>query len=191
MSILNRLLLTLWTVPLSSLFKKAYLLTIKSGKVESTPERACARIQAGAQNTTKQAGNLPDSEVFSRPKFMVLDVGIVYPQGRRHNLFCVLNPHIHPECLKSARDGLSVQQGTETMTTVNTPITSAPDTIARQQAIEDALESALHFIRTGHPDHSLFLATARARRALSMLKQSCAEASQAIRAKMEGGRHDL
>ena len=77
------------------------------------------------------------------------------------------------------------------MTTVNTPITSKPDTIARQQAIETALESALHFIRTGHPDHSLFLATARARRALSMLKQSCAEVSQAVRAPREGGRHDL
>ena len=77
------------------------------------------------------------------------------------------------------------------MTTVNTPITSKPDTIARQQAIETALESALHFIRTGHPEHSLFLATARARRALSMLKQSCSEVSQAVRAPMEGGRLDL
>ena len=72
-----------------------------------------------------------------------------------------------------------------------TTITSKPDTIARQQAIENALESALHFIRTGHPDHSLFLATGRARRALSMLKQSCAEASQGIHAKVEGGRHDV
>ena len=72
------------------------------------------------------------------------------------------------------------------MTTVNTPTTSTPDTIARQQAIECALESALYFIQAGHPGHSLCLATARTRRALSMLKQANAEVSQAIRAQIGG-----
>ena len=42
------------------------------------------KIFPGAIHTTKQAGNLPDSEVFSRPEFKVLDVGIAYPQGRQH-----------------------------------------------------------------------------------------------------------
>ena len=138
------------------------------------------RILPGAQNTTKQAGNLPDSEVFSRPEFKVLGVGIAYPQGRQHNLFCVLNPHTHPECLKSARDGFSVQQGTEAMTTVNTittPKTGNTATLARQQAIENALTTALYFIRLPTTDSGLRAATGRAIRAASMLKQACAEIS--------------
>ena len=141
--------------------------------------KGCASILSGAKDTTKLAGNLPDSEVFSRPEFKVLGVGIAYPQGRQHNLFCVLNPHTHPECLKSARDGFSVQQGTEAMTTVNTittPKTGNTATLARQQAIENALTTALYFIRLPNTDPAaLRAATGRAIRAASMLKQACAE----------------
>ena len=141
--------------------------------------RRCAKVLFGAENTTKQAGNLPDIEVFSRPEFKVLGVGIAYPQGRQHNLFCVLNPHTHPECLKSAKDGFLVRQGTETMTTVNTittPKTDSTATLARQQAIENALTTALHFIRLPNTDATaLRAATGRAIRAVSMLKQACAE----------------
>ena len=142
------------------------------------------KIFPGAQNTTKQAGNLPDSEVFSRPEFKVLGVGIAYPQGRQHNLFCVLNPHTHPECLKSAKDGFLVRQGTETMTTVNTiitPQTGNTATLARQQAIENALSTALYFIRLPSTDSGLRAATGRAIRAASMLKQACAEISNGER----------
>ena len=155
------------------------------------------RIHAGASHTTKQAGNLPDSEVFSRsefeagPTFRLSDgfgAGSAYPQGRQHNLFCVTKPS-STLCPSQADGGLSVRQGTETMTKVNThptPALGTPSRLARQQAIENALGDALHFIRTDHPDHSLCLATAHARRALSMLKQACAEVSQAIRAGMDG-----
>ena len=62
------------------------------------------------------------------------------------------------------------------MTTVNTLTTSAPDTIARQQAIENALSAALFHIRQPHTTTALWAATGRANRALSMLKQACAEA---------------
>lgn len=75
------------------------------------------------------------------------------------------------------------------MTTVNTPTTPAlgnTSPLARQQAIETALADALYFIRTDHPGHSLCLATARTRRALSMLKQANAEVSQAVRAQIGG-----
>ena len=140
--------------------------------------KGCDSIRSGAQNTKKQAGNLPDSEVFSRPEFKVLGVGIVYPQGRRHNLFCVLNPHTHPECLKSAKDGFSVQQGTKTMTNVNTPTTPAngtTSTLARQQAIENALSMALFHIRHGDTQQGIRAATAKAIRAASLLKQACTE----------------
>jgi len=159
-------------------YQKSHSEYITDFKKRHTAANRCAKVLPGAQNTPDNAGNLPDSEVFSRPEFKVLGVGIAYPQGRQHGVIHVLNPHTHPECLKSAKDGFQSHNGAETMTTVNTPTTSKPDTIARQQAIEDALESALYFIRTGHPDHSLCLATARARRALSLLKQACADAAK-------------
>ena len=63
------------------------------------------------------------------------------------------------------------------MTKVNTPTTSAPDTIARQQAIENALSAALYFIRLPSTDSGLKAATGRAIRAASMLKQACAEST--------------
>ena len=61
------------------------------------------------------------------------------------------------------------------MTTVNTLTTSAPDTIARQQAIENALSAALFHIRQPHTTTTLWAATGRANRALSLLKQACTE----------------
>ena len=143
-------------------------------------------IHIGAQNTTKQAGNLPDSEVFSRSKFMVLDVGIVYPQGRRHNLFCVLNPHIHPECLKSARDGFSVQQGTEPMTNVipmararaaelTQSHTSSLDIPQQQAAIENALAMAAYYMRQPRTPETLHAAIGKTSRAMTLLKNACAD----------------
>ena len=147
-----------------------------------------ARILPDAIHTTKQAGNLPDSEVFSRSEFEDglrfqgihgYGAGSAYPQGRQHNLFCVDIPSstlrpIQPE------GGLSVQQGTKAMTTVNTittPKTGTTATLARQQAIENALTTALYFIRLPTTDSGLRAATGRAIRAASMLKQACAEIS--------------
>ena len=154
-------------------------------------------VHAGARHTTKQAGNLPDSEVFSRSEFESVLIfqrrdgygaGSAYPQGRQHNLFCVSKPS-STLCPRQADGCFSVQQGTESMINVNTqptPKTGNPSPLIRQQAIESALEDALHFIRTDHPGHSLCLATARTRRALSMLKQANAELSQAVRAQIGG-----
>jgi hypothetical protein len=65
----------------------------------------------GAINTMKQAADLPVSEVFSRPEFMVLDVGRAYPQGWPHNLFCVDIPHIHSADLSSQRVVFVSRQG--------------------------------------------------------------------------------
>ncbi|MBH1957540.1 MAG: hypothetical protein I8H70_02480 [Burkholderiales bacterium] len=65
------------------------------------------------------------------------------------------------------------------MTTVNTtttPATGNPSILARQQAIENALTTALYFIRLPHTESGLKAATGRAIRAASMLKQACAEA---------------
>ena len=56
----------------------------------------------------------------------------------------------------------------------NTPATT-PSIIGRQQAIENALSTALYFIRLPNTESGLKAATGRAIRAASMLKQACAE----------------
>ena len=64
------------------------------------------------------------------------------------------------------------------MTTVNTTTTpnAAPlGTVARQQAIENALSMALHYIRTTDTQHGIQAATGKAIRAVAMLKQACSE----------------
>ena len=61
------------------------------------------------------------------------------------------------------------------VTTPTTPATGTPSPLARQQAIENALTTALYFIRLPHTESGLKAATGRAIRAASMLKQACAE----------------
>lgn len=76
------------------------------------------------------------------------------------------------------------------MTTVNTPATPKkglltlgttpalpPFSLARRLAIEAALITALFHVRTGSTQQCIELATGRATRAASMLKQACSEAS--------------
>ena len=65
-----------------------------------------------------------------------------------------------------------------------TPATASPSTtpaatpeITRQQAIENALSTALYFIRQPHSATALQAATGRAMRAATMLKQACTESS--------------
>lgn len=63
----------------------------------------------------------------------------------------------------------------------NMPALSA-SSIARQQAIENALTTALYFIRLPNTESGLRAATGRAIRAASMLKQACAESTASGRA---------
>lgn len=58
----------------------------------------------------------------------------------------------------------------------HTPALST-SSIARQQAIENALTTALYFIRLPNTESGLRAATGRAIRAASMLKQACADLS--------------
>ena len=65
-----------------------------------------------------------------------------------------------------------------------TPATASPSNtptstreITRQQAIENALSTALYFIRQPHSTKALQAATGRAMRAASMLKQACTEST--------------
>ena len=59
----------------------------------ATPSSWCrATVRAGARHTTKQAGNLPDSEVFSRPRISVLGLGVVNRKAASTTCFVCLNP---------------------------------------------------------------------------------------------------
>ena len=73
------------------------------------------------------------------------------------------------------------------MTTVNTTTTpeaaplgitpaTFPGSVQRQIAIETALADALYYIRMPYSAKTLNATTARTRRALTLLKQACAEA---------------
>ncbi len=79
------------------------------------------------------------------------------------------------------------------MTTVNTIPTpetgnlgnkpaNPPSSIARHQAIENALSAALYFIRLPLTESGLKAATGRAIRAASLLKQACSEVTTSGRA---------
>ena len=131
------------------------------------------------------AGNLPDSEVFSRPEFAKAGVpalqdfgrdGLVRKAGRMAvSMFLTSRP---PNARKNANGGYQSHTGVEAMTTVNpisTPKTGNPPPLARQLAIENALTTALYFIRLPSTESGLRAATGRAIRAASMLKQACAE----------------
>lgn len=137
------------------------------------------------ENTMEYAGNLPDSEVFSRPEFGSAGFshlhgfgrdGLVRKAGRMaYSMFSTSRP---PVALEKAASGFHSQYGAETMTTVNTittPKTGNTSPLARQQAIENALSTALYFIRLPSTESGLKAATGRAVRAASMLKQACAE----------------
>lgn len=60
---------------------------------------------------------------------------------------------------------------------LGTTPTSSPVTLARRLAIETFLIGALFLVRTGSTQECIELATGRATRAASLLKQACSEAS--------------
>ena len=137
------------------------------------------------ENTIGIAGNLPDSEVFSRPEFGSAGFshlhgfgrdGLVRKAGRMAtSMFLTSRP---PNARKNADGGFQSQVGAEAMTTVNTPPTPKTGNTSpqiRQQAIETALSDALHLVRTTGTQHGIHAATGRAVRAASMLKQACAK----------------
>ncbi len=144
--------------------------------------RRCAKVIPGARHTTDNAGSLSDNEVFSRPEFS--DVGLphiysfgagsAYPQGRQHGVIHVSKPSstFWP---RQPCGGFQSHNGEETMPTVNTTTTPSMGHVERQQGIENALSAALFHIRQSHTNESLWAATGRASRALTLLKQACTE----------------
>ena len=156
------------------------------GKAKKGAGKARATFHAGARHTMYNAGNLSDNEVFSRPEFKDgpkfrriygFGAGSAYPQGRQHGVVHVSIPSstFWP---RQPDGGFQSHNGAEAMTKVNTlttPKTGNTSPLARQQAIENALSTALYFIRLPSTESGLKAATGRAIRAASMLKQACAE----------------
>ena len=148
---------------------------------------------AGAENTVIDYEVHPAtlSAVSLRPKFGFGRGGVVYPQGRQHGVIHVFSTPTSIPCARKAH-GMVFQSryGAETMTKVNSTTTPtaatlgntpaiSTSTIARQQAIENALSAALYFIRLPSTESGLKAATGRAHRALTLLKHACAESAAA------------
>ena len=98
------------------------------GKLKKPLKRAVLQFLPVRKNTIEVAGNLPDSEVFSRSEFAGTGFpvpngfgrdGLVREAGRMAtSMFLTSRP---PYARKNADGGLQSQVGAETMTTVNTP----------------------------------------------------------------------
>lgn len=99
-------------------------------KIFHLVRRGCAKVSPGARHTFSEAADLPVSEVFSRPEFMVLGVGSHYPQGRGHRFGGVSKPHVHPVDLDNQRMVFETPEGDQAMTTT-TPKMGTLETVLR------------------------------------------------------------
>ena len=153
--------------------------------------RASPNCGAGAENTVIDSGvyTATLSAVSLRPNFMVLDVRVLSIRKDGSMAESMFSPPSRPSRVpeKHAEWFFQSHSGAETMTKVNStttpkaaPLGTTPaystSSIERQQAIENALSTALYFIRLPRTDSGLKAATSRAIRAASMLKQACADA---------------
>ena len=83
----------------------------------ATPSRWLrGTIRTGARHATKQAGNLPDSEVFSRSESMVSGLGVLIRKDGSTTCFVCLHP-APPNGLDSHCVGFQFNKERETMTT--------------------------------------------------------------------------
>jgi hypothetical protein len=136
---------------------------------------SCATFHLGASNTKDKARSLSDIEAIFMSKFYGFGQdGLTRKDGRM--ALSMFETSCPPFASSNAASGFQSRKGAEAMTKVNTPTTSTADKIARQQAIENALSTALFHIRQPSTSTALFAATGRASRALTMLKQACADA---------------
>ena len=153
--------------------------------------KGCAKVISTSAMEPVLENTVIDSEafthalswVFSRPNTLVYGRdGLVREAGRMaESMFSTSRP---PVALEKAASGYQSHSGAKAMTTVNTittPSTGTTSRVDRQQAIENALSTALHFIRLPSTDSGLRAATGRAIRATAMLKQACAEISNGER----------
>ena len=165
--------------PCTGIERRQYRAAKGCATFRSTPDLLGPMLE----NIVSNAADLPDSEVFSRPNTLVCGRDGLVRKAGRMTLF-MFSTSRPPVALEKAASGFQSHNGARTMTTVNTtttPKTGTTATLARQQAIENALTTALYFIRLPATDSGLRAATGRAIRAASMLKQACAEISNGER----------
>ena len=138
----------------------------------AAPSSWCrATVRPGAIHTTKQAGNLPDSEVFSRSESMVSGLGVPIREDGSTTCFVWIYP-APPDGLSSHCVGFQFNKERETMTAspvasrcaalTTTPTTSEAQAFALLQATSDATMAKLHLSRGNIP--------AARRKAVQLLK---------------------
>ena len=91
--------------------------------------RHCATFLPGAEHTTDTAGNLPDSEDFSRPNTLVLGLGVVNRKATSTAVSVCSNP-VPPYGLNSHRAGFQSRTGAKTMTIASNAATPAPGNLS-------------------------------------------------------------
>jgi len=151
----------------------------------------CAKVHIGARNTTKLAGNLPVSEVFSRPESFGYgrDAQNGNACGTTNFVFLTSRP---PVARRKATSGLQSQLGAETMTIASSiptpkmgttpagniprytsPATFHSDRLALIQRADNALSMARWHLRKQSSPETIRLATGKAVSAARALKQAC------------------
>ena len=139
-----------------------------------------ATVRAGARHTTKQAGNLPDSEVFSRSEFEFSGLGVLIRKDGSATCFACLHP-APPDGLDSHCVGFQFNKERETMTT--SPVasrsaapTTTPDLVQLHLQACNALAQALHTLRNSEcTANDLHRAIGRTLRAGTALKRMAGE----------------
>ena len=109
--------------------------------ISTSAWRCCAKVHPGAKHTKSEAADLPVSEVFSRPEFMVLGVGNHHPRGRGQRFGAVLKPHVHPVDRSNQRMVFVTPEGAKAMTTTST--TPTP----KSGNLETALRAILSLVQ--------------------------------------------
>lgn len=82
---------------------------------------------------------------------------------------------LHTRIIKRRYPALTQPNAAPTGHSSESSVYSSDSLVQRQAAIENALSMALHYVRTTNTPHGIQAATAKAIRAASMLKQTCAE----------------
>ena len=103
-----------------------------------------ATVRAGARHTTKQAGNLPDSEVFSRSEFEFSGLGVLIRKDGSATCFACLHP-APPNGLDSHCVGFQFNKERETMTASPVASRSAAPTTPTTGNTTHLDPVALHF----------------------------------------------
>ena len=151
------------------------------GRQQNRAVGAVLQFFSVLENTMEYAGNLPDSEAFSRSEFGSASFshlhgfgrdGLVRKAGRMaYSMFSTSRP---PVALELAASGFLTRYGAKTMNPATLPTSTTGEfslSTTQLANIENALSLALFLVRRSGSQSDIHRATAKAIRAAALLKQ--------------------